>query len=193
MLIEALLILHIELKCFDHHLAQSSSNPLNFPCNASASLVFFLDRYQFVIPVPFCWIYEPMNVSQSRVRCNSAPSRLKIKENLGKLNKKTDGENSNWEAHNENIYSVYTKPHTNLWNSLPLFWKQKRFQSPFYDLTTKVRYGNLSRKLTEIDNFLLNTRDSFFLNEKSRYYNLSSKPSDDVVVKYEELCYINMG
>ena len=54
MLIEALLILHIELKCFDHHLAQSSSNPLNFPCNASASLVFFLDRYQFVIPVPFC-------------------------------------------------------------------------------------------------------------------------------------------
>ena len=63
MLIEALLILHIELKCFDHHLAQNSSNPLNFPCNASASLVFFLDRYQFVIPVPFCWIYEPMNVS----------------------------------------------------------------------------------------------------------------------------------
>ena len=54
MLIEALLILHIELKCFDHHLAQSSSNPLNSPCNASASLVFFLDRYQFVIPVPFC-------------------------------------------------------------------------------------------------------------------------------------------
>ena len=81
------------------------------------------------------------------------------------------------------IFTRYTQNLTQTCETPYLCFGNKRFQSPFYDLTTKVRYGNLSRNLTEIDNFLLNTRNSFFLNEKSRYYNLSSKPSDDVVVK----------
>ena len=92
------------------------------------------------------------------------------------------------------IFTRYTQNLTQTCETPYLcFGNRSDFSRLFTTLPPKSDMENLSRNLTEIDNFLLNTRNSFFLNEKSRYYNLSSKPSDDVVVKYEELCYINIG
>ena len=85
------------------------------------------------------------------------------------------------------IFTQYTQNLTQTCETPYLcFGNRSDFSRLFTTLPPKSDMETFQGNSLKLIIFLLNTR-------KSRYYNLSSKPSDDVVVKYEELCYINMS